>query len=137
MTDNLPEDDVEGIEDVESPASAAPSASKKVIGRPITKENCRQYQLSAAKAKKLRREARLKLLNGLVAEDIDMVAELKQAIKTNDETKIAILEKAIKLVGLSFDQSDEGREQRFNVNAKSDSKVSGSVNITVKGLDGD
>lgn len=133
MADNFPEE----VEDGEAPASAAPSAPKKVIGRPITKENCRQYQLSAAKAKKLRREARLKLLNGLVAEDIDMVAELKKAIKTNDETKIAILEKAIKLVGLSFDQSDEGREQRFNVNAKSDNKVSGSVNITVKGLDGD
>lgn len=133
----MTENSTEEIEDGEAPASASPSAPKKVIGRPITKENCRQYQLSAAKAKKLRREARLKLLNGLVAEDIDMVAELKKAIKTNDETKIAILEKAIKLVGLSYDQSDEGREQRFNVNAKSDNKVSGSVNITVKGLDGD
>lgn len=133
MTDNSPDD----IEDEDTPASATPPAPKKVIGKPITKENCRQYQLSAAKAKKLRREARLKLLNGLVAEDIDMVEELKKAIKNNDETKISILEKAIKLVGLSYDQSDEGREQRFNVNAKSDSKVSGNVNITVKGLDGD
>lgn len=133
----MTENSTEEIEDGETPASATPPAPKKVIGKPITKENCRQYQLSAAKAKKLRREARLKLLNGLVAEDIDMVEELKKAIKNNDETKISILEKAIKLVGLSYDQSDEGREQRFNVNAKSDSKVSGSVNITVKGLDGD
>lgn len=129
MTDNLPED----VEDGEAPTSKTTDKPKYRI----TKENARQFQLSSAKAKKLRREARLKLLNGLVAEDIDMVAELKKAIKTNDETKIAILEKAIKLVGLSYDQSDEGREQRFNVNAKSDNKVSGSVNITVKGLDGD
>lgn len=133
MTENL-QDDVE-VERV--PVSAEGTAKPKTWGKPITKETAKQYAISAAKAKKLRREARLKLLNGLVAEDIDMVAELKKAIKTNDETKIAILEKAIKLVGLSYDQSDEGREQRFNVNAKSDSKVSGNVNITVKGLDGD
>jgi hypothetical protein len=133
MSDNFPED----VEEEEVPASAAPSAPKKVIGRPITKENCRQYQLSAARAKKLRREARAKLLHGLVAEDVDMVAELKKAIRDNDETKISILEKAIKLVGLSFDQSDEGRIQNLHLDAKTDSKVSGNVNITVKGLDGD
>lgn len=133
MTDNFPED----VEDGEVPTSASPSASKKVIGRPITKENCRQYQLSAARAKKLRREARIKLLNGLVAEDIDMVAELKKAIRENDETKISILEKAIKLVGLSFDQADENRIQNLHLDAKTESKVSGNVNITVKGLDGD
>lgn len=133
MTENFPED----VEEGEVPASAPPSASKKVIGRPITKENCRQYQLSAARAKKLRREARAKLLHGLVAEDVDMVAELKKAIRDNDETKISILEKAIKLVGLSFDQSDEGRIQNLHLDAKTDSKVSGNVNITVKGLDGD
>lgn len=131
--DNFPED----VEDGEVPASASSSAPKKVIGRPITKENCRQYQLSAARAKKLRREARAKLLHGLVAEDVDMVAELKKAIRDNDETKISILEKAIKLVGLSFDQSDEGRIQNLHLDAKTDSKVSGNVNITVKGLDGD
>lgn len=131
--DNFPDD----VDDVEVPASATPSAPKKVIGRPITKENCRQYQLSAAKAKKLRREARAKLLHGLVAEDIDMVAELKKAIKNSDETKISILEKAIKLVGLSFDQADENRIQNLHVDAKTDNKVSGTVNITVKGLDGD
>lgn len=131
--DNFPDD----VDDVEVPASATPSAPKKVIGRPITKENCRQYQLSAAKAKKLRREARARLLHGLVAEDIDMVAELKKAIKNSDETKISILEKAIKLVGLSFDQADENRIQNLHVDAKTDNKVSGTVNITVKGLDGD
>lgn len=127
----------EDVEEEEVPASAPPSAPKKVIGRPITKENCRQYQLSAARAKKLRREARAKLLHGLVAEDVDMVAELKKAIRDNDETKISILEKAIKLVGLSFDQADENRIQNLHLDAKTESKVSGAVNITVKGLDGD
>ena len=129
MTDNFPDD----VEDGEAPTSKTPDKPKYRI----TKENARQFQLSSARAKKLRREARIKLLHGLVAEDIDMVAELKKAIKENDETKISILEKAIKLVGLSFDQADENRIQNLHLDAKTESKVSGAVNITVKGLDGD
>ena len=129
MVDNFPED----VEDGEVPPSKTPDKPKYRI----TKENARQFQLSSARAKKLRREARIKLLHGLVAEDIDMVAELKKAIKENDETKISILEKAIKLVGLSFDQADENRIQNLHLDAKTESKVSGNVNITVKGLDGD
>lgn len=120
-------DEVEVVDDV--PASAPESAPKKVIGRPITKENCRQYQLSAAKAKRLRKEARDKLLHGLVAEDIDMVAELKKAIRDNDETKIAILEKAIKLVGLSYDQADENRIQNLNIKQETTVKKAAAIKV--------
>jgi hypothetical protein len=41
----------------ETPASAPETAQKpkKVIGRPFTKENAKQYQLSATQAKKRRK----------------------------------------------------------------------------------
>lgn len=123
-------DEVEVAEN--EPASAPVPAPKKVIGRPITKENCRQYQLSAAKAKRLRKEARDKLLHGLVAEDIDMVAELKKAIRENDETKIAILEKAIKLVGLSYDQADENRIQNLNIKQSATVNTDNTLHVTIE-----
>ena len=50
-----------------TPHSAPETAPKrkKVIGRPITKENAKQYQLSAARAKRLRKEARARMLSAL------------------------------------------------------------------------
>lgn len=127
----------EGIDTVEDVPRSAVKPPRKSPGRPFTKENAKEFALSAAKAKRLRKEARAKLLHGLVAEEIDMVEELKKAIRDNDEVKINIVEKALRLVGLHHDQSDEARIQNLHVDAKTDSKVSGAVNITVKGLDGD
>lgn len=121
----------------ETPASAPETAQKpkKVIGRPITKETAKQYQLSAAQAKKRRKEARMKMLAALT-DDLDLRQELLKALKTKDEQYLGMIEKATKLVGLQWEQSDEGREQRLNVKAdtKSDVKTSGKLEIEVKGL---
>lgn len=132
-TDNF----IEGVETVDSakdPASAKETAQKpkKVIGRPITKETAKQYQLSATAAKKRRKEARQKMLAALT-DDLDLRQELLTALKTRDENYLNMIEKATKLVGLQWEQSDEGREQRFNLKSDStvDAKVSmPSLNIT-------
>jgi hypothetical protein len=121
----------------ETPASAPETAPKpkKVIGRPITKENAKQYQLSAAQAKKRRKEARQRMLAALT-DDLDLREELLKAMKQKDEQYLNMIEKATKLVGLQWEQSDEGREQRLNVKAdtRSDVKTSGKLEIEVKGL---
>lgn len=109
---------------VQKPASAQKPAPKKVIGKPITKETAKQYQLSAAAAKKRRKEARQKMLAALT-EDLDLRQELLKAIKQRDEQYLNMIEKATKLVGLQWEQSDEGREQRFNV--KSDANVNAKL----------
>lgn len=110
---------------VPSPSSAPETApKKKVIGKPITKETAKQYQLSAAAAKKRRKEARQKMLAALT-EDLDLRQELLKAIKQRDEQYLNMIEKATKLVGLQWEQSDEGREQRFNV--KSDANVNAKL----------
>lgn len=110
---------------VSTPVSAKATApKKKVIGRPFTKENAKQMQLSAAAAKKRRKEARLKMLAALT-DDLDLRAEMLKALKTKDEQYLNMLEKATKLVGLQWEQSDEGREQRFNV--KSDANVNAKL----------
>ena len=56
---------------------ATPTSGKKLRGKPITKETAKQYQLSAARAKALRKEARMKMLAALTTE-LDLGEELKK-----------------------------------------------------------
>lgn len=130
MDDNFPENVGTG----EAPASAPETAPKKVIGRPITKENARQYAISAAKAKKLRKETRHRLLAALAASDVDLAEELKKAVRDADESRMSVVERALKCVGLHFDQSDEGRIQNLKVDARTDmnAKVDNKLEIVVK-----
>lgn len=102
------------------PKSAAETAQKprKVIGIPITKETAKQYALSAAAAKRKRKEARMKMLNALCT-DMDLGKELLKAMKTGDEKYLGMIEKATRLVGLQHDQSPEALAQRFEVKSES------------------
>ena len=105
----------------EAPEIELPSA-KKVRGRPITKENAKQYQLSAAKAKKMRKEARAAMLRAMCTK-LDLGDQLVDAIRKNDLTKISIVEKALTIVGLTHNQSSEAIAQKLQVNTKSDVKA--------------
>ena len=110
-----------------------PVAPRKVRGRPITKETAKAFQMSSTQAKKRRKEARLKMLDALTGQDVDLGEELKKAILTNDEVKVRIIREAIQMVGQQLDQTDDGREQRFNINAKTDNthKLSGKIEFVV------
>ena len=101
---------------------------KKVIGRPITKENAKQYQLSAARAKRLRKEARAKMLSAL-AESMDLGKELLKAMKDQDEKYLGMIEKATRLVGLQHDQSEDAIAQKISLNAKTDANVNAMVEL--------
>lgn len=121
---------------VSSVPTSATKSPRKSPGRPFTKENAKQMQLSAAKAKRMRKEARAKMLQAMCTK-LDLGEQLVDAINKNDLTKMNIVEKALVIVGLTHNQSSEAVAQKLNVEAKTDSKVSGNVNITVKGLDVD
>lgn len=109
---------------------------RKIPGRPFTKDNAKQMAISAAKAKAMRKEARVKMLAAMCT-SLDLGRELVDAIKKNDLTKITIVDKALHIVGLQHDQSPDAVAQKISLNAKTDNKVSGDVSITVKGLDVD
>ena len=109
---------------------------RKSNGRPFTKENAKAMQLSAARAKAMRKEARAKMLQAMCT-SLDLGKELVDAIKKNDLTKITIVDKALHIVGLQHDQSEAAIAQKISLDARTDNKVSGNVNITVKGLDVD
>lgn len=100
-------------------------------GRLITKETARQYQISAAKAKRLRKEARMKMLAALTT-SLDLGQELLKAMNKRDEAYLGMIEKATRLTGLQWEQSDEGREQRLHVNSKSEVNHSGKVDASLK-----
>ena len=116
--------------------SATKPQKKKPRGRPITSENARQMAISAAKAKKIRKDARNQMLAALTTK-LDLGDELVKAWKSNDDKQMALIEKALRIVGLHHDQSADAVAQKIAVDAKTDNKVSGNVNITIKGLDGD
>ena len=111
----------------DAPEIELPSA-KKVRGRPITKENAKQYQLSAAKAKKMRKEARAAMLQAMCTK-LDLGDQLVDAIRKNDLTKISIVEKALTIVGLTHNQSSEAIAQKISLNAKTDANVNAKVEL--------
>lgn len=115
------------------PASAQESAEKpkKVIGRPITKETAKQYQLSAARAKKLRKEARAKMLSALT-ESLDLGQELLKAMTKQDDRYLGMIERATRLVGLQHDQSPEAVAQKFEVKSDSRMKVDNTLHFVIE-----
>ena len=132
----LPEN-IADTPEIELPiATKPPKPKRKSPGRPFTKENAKAMQLSAAKAKAMRKEARAKMLQAMCT-SLDLGKELVDAIKKNDLTKITIVDKALHIVGLQHDQSPDAQAQKISLNAKTDNKVSGNVNISIKGLDVD
>ena len=108
----------------------------KKRGKPFNSETAKKAAISAAKAKKMRKEARAKMLSALT-NDLDLGKELLKAMNDKDEKYLGMIEKATRLVGLQHDQSEEAIAQRISLDAKTDNRVSGNVNITVKGLDVD
>ena len=93
---------------------------KRVIGRPFTKETAKKAQISANRAKKMRREARAKILDTLL-NSVDLGQEVVQVIKSKDLNAANVLEKVIKMIGCHFDQSEES-VQNVKVDAKAETK---------------
>lgn len=103
---------------------------KRVVGRPFTKENAAAMALRGISIKKKRKEARDKIFLALV-EKLDLGQELIKAIERGDETLVSVIDKAVKIVGLHYDQSEEAATN-IKAEVKSDvkMKVAPALNIT-------
>lgn len=110
------------------------TSAKRVRGRPITKENAKEFQLSSARAKKMRKEARAAMLQAMCTK-LNLGDELVDAIRKNDATKMSIVEKALTIVGLTHNQSSEAIAQRLELKSDANVKQSGTLEVVVKGLD--
>ena len=115
------------MEELELP-SANKSQRKKPRGCPFTKENAKAMQLSAAKAKKMRKEARAKMLAALTTR-LDLGDELYRAMHSKDEKYLGMIERATRLVGLQHDQSEDAIAQKISMTAKTDATVNAKVEL--------
>lgn len=121
----------ENVETAEPAPESAPKPRKKVPGRPFTKENAKEFALSAAQAKRRRKEARMKMLGALTSK-LDLGEELVNAMLSKDEQYLAMIEKATRLVGLQYDQSEEGRLQNLKVDSNVNAKVDNTLHVTIE-----
>lgn len=130
MTETELPENIADAPEIHVPSAPKPQ-KKKPRGRPITSENAKEFALSAARAKALRKEARAKMLRALT-EKLDLGEELYKAMKTCDDKYLAMIEKATHLVGLTHEQSEEAIAKRLDI--KTDNTTKGSLEVTVKGL---
>lgn len=91
-------------------------------GRRFTKENASAMGLSSARARKLRKDARNQMLQALCTK-LNLGDELVKSVQEHDFNQVQLLEKAIKMVGVHFEQSAEAAqnikvESKSEVNAK-------------------
>lgn len=117
--EELPENIADAPEIELTSVTKSPKPKRKSPGRPFTKENAKAMQLSAAKAKAMRKEARAKMLAAMCT-SLDLGKELVDAIRKNDLTKISIVDKALHIVGLQHDQGEDAIAQKISLNAKTD-----------------
>lgn len=112
-------------------ASSATKPKRKSPGRPFTPENAKQFALSAAKAKKLRKEARAKMLLALTTK-LDMGEELYRAMYNQDDKYLGMIERATRLVGLQHDQSPDAVAQKLQVSANANVKKDSTVKLVIE-----
>ena len=94
---------------------------------PFTSVTSQQAQAAAAKARNLRKRLRAEILQ--VAVDAGIGHVFREAIMTGDTDKMAVVEKAMKLVGLDFGSSEESVQK---MEVKADAKVDSKLEIVVK-----
>ena len=106
----------------ESSASNTAQKPKKVPGRPFTKETAKQAAINAGKAHRMRKKVRAMMLASVV-NSVDIGEEMVKALKDRDSKLLDIIEKAVKIIGLHYDQSEDAAQ---NLNVKADVKAKGS-----------
>lgn len=122
-------DTVETVDTVVPPSAG--QSQKQVRGRPFTKENAKTMQLSAAAAKRRRKEARMKMLSALT-DRLDLGEELVKAMLQKDEQYLGMIMTATRLVGLQHDQSPDALLQRMEIKSDATVKKDSTVKLVIE-----
>lgn len=134
MTDSDLPENIADAPEIPIPSATKPQKTKKKPrGRPITSENARQMAISAAKAKKIRKEARNEMLATLTTK-LDLGDELVKAWQMCDEKQMNLIEKALRIVGLHHDQSPDAQAQKIALDAKASVKKDATVKLILEDL---
>jgi len=100
-------------------------------GVPFTPMTAKQAQEASVRARNLRKQVRAQMLDTLV-NGMDFGAEMLKAVKSGDADKIEIIETALRIVGLTHNQSEEAVQR---VDAKVDAKTNNKLEIVVKDVE--
>lgn len=115
---------------VETPVETPKKRKLMPRGRPFTKANAAEMSARGKKVRKMRKEARDRIFLTLVNK-LDLGEELIKAIERGDETLVTVIDKAVKMVGLHYDQSEEAATNiRAEVKSDVKMKVAPALNIT-------
>lgn len=97
------------------------------ILKPFTTVTAKAAAEASARARNIRKQVRADMLEKLVS-NMDFGEQLLKAIKAGDSEKVDIITKALTLVGLTHNQSEEA-VSRLKVDATTDNKMAMSGKI--------
>lgn len=106
----------------------------------LTPMKAKELAALSNKVQALRKQMRARLLEAAINEGIDKY--YVKAIQTMDPDAIAVVEKALKLVGLDFSSSDEAPKSGLSVKASTSSETGdkpsepAQMNIAIEVVDG-
>ncbi len=110
-------------------AEKTPKKRTNPEGRPFTPMTAKQAQEASVRARNIRKQVRAQLLEHLV-NNYEFGPEMIKALKKGDLDKVELIQKAMRLVGLTHDQSEEA-VQNIKVDSKSDANVTQTVRFTI------
>lgn len=112
-------------------ANGGAKKRKMPTGIPFTPMTAKQAQEASVRSRNLRKQVRAQMLDTLV-NNLDFGAELLKAIKKGDTDQINLLQTAMKIVGLTHDQSEDAVQK---IDIKSDNKVDSKLEVTISGVE--
>lgn len=104
--------------------SGKPNGTKRQmpLGQRFTPMNAKQAAEASARARNIRKQVRAQMLDTLV-NNLDFGDEMLKALKKGDLDRVSLIEKAMTIVGLTHNQSEDAVSKvqlDANVDAKSD-----------------
>lgn len=97
----------------------------------FTPMTSRQAQEASVRARNIRKQVRAEVLRKVV-ENVDFSDELMKAIKKGDTKRIEMLQTAMRLIGLHYDQSEDA-VNKLHIDATTDNKtaVTGKIEFVL------
>ena len=101
-------------------------------GRWANKELAREAGIKSGIVQRIRKEMRAKMLQAAIENGVEKL--FGQSLKNLDMEGMKVVAEAMRLVGIDYAASEEA-VQKIKADIKADQKMSGNVNINIKGLD--
>lgn len=98
------------------------------------KEKARAAGIKSGIVQRIRKEMRAKMLQSAIDNGIEKL--FGKSLKELDMEGMKVVSEAMRLVGIDYAASEEA-VQKIKADIKADQKMSGNVNISIKGLDVD